>query len=417
MTPREERGLVIAALCKLNFQNGVWVVPSQTATEKKYVVNLKQQTCSCPDHQETGFKCKHQFAVEFTIKRERAADGSVSETRSITFAEKKTYTQDWPAYNLAQTTEKHRFQALLFDLCQRVPQPQRAPGKPGRDRTLLSDAIFAVTFKVYSTVSTRRFSCDLADAHDRGYVSKPIHYNSICAYLEKPELAPILRELIVQSSLPLRAVETVFAPDSSGFSTSRFVRWYDEKYGCERSGHDWVKAHIICVVKTNVITAAAIYGRDAGDCPILPELVNKTAENFTVKEVPADKGYLSADNVDTIAAVGGEAFIAPKSNTTGAVGGLFEKMFHYYQFRRDEFLNHYHQRSNVESTFAMVKAKFRDHVRSRSDVAMKNEVLCKFLCHNICVVHQSQIELGIEPVFWQEEPGPPALLPMTPGAR
>ena len=48
----------------------------------------------------------------------------------------------------------------------------------------------------------------------------------------------------------------------------------------------------------------------------------------------------------------------------------------------------------------MVKAKFRDHVRSRTDDAMKNEVLCKFLCHNIVVVHQSQMELGIEAVFW-----------------
>ena len=52
----------------------------------------------------------------------------------------------------------------------------------------------------------------------------------------------------------------------------------------------------------------------------------------------------------------------------------------------------------------MVKAKFRDHVRSKTDTAMKNEVLCKFLCHNICVLIQSQCELGIEPVFWQNEP-------------
>ena len=54
----------------------------------------------------------------------------------------------------------------------------------------------------------------------------------------------------------------------------------------------------------------------------------------------------------------------------------------------------------------MVKAKFRDHVRSRTDTAMKNEVLCKFLCHNIVVVHQSHVELGIEPVFWQDEAVP-----------
>ena len=50
----------------------------------------------------------------------------------------------------------------------------------------------------------------------------------------------------------------------------------------------------------------------------------------------------------------------------------------------------------------MLKAKFRDHVRSSTDTAMKNEVLCKFLCHNICCVIQSQLELGIEAKFWQK---------------
>ena len=79
----------------------------------------------------------------------------------------------------------------------------------------------------------------------------------------------------------------------------------------------------------------------------------------------------------------------------------------YYQLRRDEFLPHYHQRSNIESMVSMVKAKFRDSVRSKTDVAMRNEVLCKFLCHNICVVIQSQCELGIEPVFWHDGPQEP----------
>ena len=34
---------------------------------------------------------------------------------------------------------------------------------------------------------------------------------------------------------------------------------------------------------------------------------------------------------------------------------------------------------------------------------MVNEVLCKALCHNLCVLIMSQCELGIEPVFWPEE--------------
>jgi len=40
-------------------------------------------------------------------------------------------------------------------------------------------------------------------------------------------------------------------------------------------------------------------------------------------------------------------------------------------------------------------------------------VVCKFLCHNIVVVHQSIIELGIEPVFWQDKPAesPRTVLP------
>ena len=84
-------------------------------------------------------------------------------------------------------------------------------------------------------------------------------------------------------------------------------------------------------------------------------------------------------------AVGATPYIAFKINTTGAVGGLFEKMFHFYSYKRDEFLAAYHKRSNVESTFSMVKAKFGGHIRSKGDTAQINEALCKVLCHNLCV--------------------------------
>jgi transposase len=397
MDPREQRGIILAAMTKIVPQNGLWVVPSQTTPSKSYLVNLQLGTCTCEDFKEWSQKCKHMHAAEIVARREGLHTASLTRAQEVEFAERKTYRQNWPAYNLAQTTEKHRFQVLLRDLCKHLTTPTE---KTGRRRTPMSDVVFAAAYKVYSTVSTRRFMCDLRDAVDRGHMSKRIHYNSISAYLEWDKLTPVLTDLIYQSCVPLRAVEVDFAVDSTGFSTSRFVRWFDEKYGVERSGHDWVKVHVMSGVKTNIVTAVEIKGRNANDAPLFRPLVETTKKSFKINEVSADKAYLSVKNIETVFDAGGTPFIPFKPNSTDGAGGLWEKMRHYYNFNRDDYLGHYHKRSNVESTFSMIKAKFRDHVRSRTDTSMKNEVLCKILCHNLCCVIQSHCELGIEPIFW-----------------
>ncbi len=66
---------------------------------------------------------------------------------------------------------------------------------------------------------------------------------------------------------------------------------------------------------------------------------------------------------------------------------------------RQDFLDHYHRRSNAETVFSMIKGKFGDAVRSKRDTAMVNEALAKVLCHNVCVVIQATHELGISPTF------------------
>jgi transposase len=65
-------------------------------------------------------------------------------------------------------------------------------------------------------------------------------------------------------------------------------------------------------------------------------------------------------------------------------------------YNRGNFLQHYHLRSNVESTNNTIKAKFTDLVRSKDKTAQINEVLLKILCHNICVLISAMFELGIE---------------------
>jgi transposase len=395
--PRQQRGLELAATAKIERKGGAWLVPSQSGNGRYTVIPHDDAPhCTCPDHQDGGHKCKHLFAVEYVLRRESNPDGTVT----ITEAVRETYVQDWRAYNAAQTTEKERFLELLRDLCSGVTEPERQ--RNGRPRLPIQDVIFAACYKVYSTVSARRFMSDLRDALAKGFISKAPHYNSIFNYLENPALTPILRDMITETSLPLKSIETDFACDSSGFTTSRFVRWFDHKYGAPRQQHEWVKCHLMCGVRTNIVTAVEIKDKDASDTKLLPAMVDQTAKNFTLNEVSADKGYGSLKNYKAIQYHGATPYIAFKSIHTGRGGGLWARMFHMYQFHREEFARHYHKRSNVESTFSMIKAKFRDHVRSKTDVAMVNEVLCKIICHNICCLIQESHELGIDTAFWAE---------------
>jgi len=77
-------------------------------------------------------------------------------------------------------------------------------------------------------------------------------------------------------------------------------------------------------------------------------------------------------------------------------------MFHLYSYNQERFMQCYHKRSNVESTFSMIKAKFGDSLRSKTKTAQVNEALCKVLCHNLCCLIQSMFEFQIKPEFWQD---------------
>lgn len=74
-------------------------------------------------------------------------------------------------------------------------------------------------------------------------------------------------------------------------------------------------------------------------------------------------------------------------------------MFHYYSLHQEEYMKHYHKRSNSESMFSMIKAKFGERTKSKAMISQTNEALCKILAHNLCCVIQSMYELGIKPDF------------------
>ena len=318
----------------------------------------------------------------------------MSETRAV----RVTYSQDWRAYNAAQTTEKETFCALLRDLVGSVPEPEQKRGRPSLP---IAEKLFAAAFKVYSTVSGRRFMTDLRGAAHAGHITHAPHYNSVLNVIEDARVTPVLQDLIRRSAEPLKAVETGFAVDSTGFGTSQFYRHFTAKYGGgEQTFRDYVKLHACIGVKTNVITAAEISDRDAHDGPFMAGLVEATAQTFTVARVSADKAYSSRKNLATVELRGAVPFVPFKSDAVGTSDSpMWNRLFHFFHLHRDQFLATYHERSNAESAFSAIKRKFSDSVRSKTEVAQTNEVLLKVLCHNlVCLIHEMH-ETGADVVF------------------
>jgi transposase len=201
-----------------------------------------------------------------------------------------------------------------------------------------------------SSSSSRRFTCDPRDAYANGLIDSRPHFNSVSNYLANPELTGILKNLITMSSLPLKAIETEFAVDSSGFSTCRYVRWFNKKYGREVDNREWVKVHLMCGVNTKVVTSVEVSDWAANDTTHFIPLLARTAQHFEVREVSADKAYLSRKNLNAVESVGGMPFIPFKSNTPEPTeAGMWARMYHLFMCQREAYMEHYHKRSNIES--------------------------------------------------------------------
>lgn len=395
---RKQRGYEIAQKQKVEQKNGVWFVPSQNNPRKSYevILTLSGATCTCEDYQNRGLLCKHYWSVQYILKKEINKDGTITETRTV----RKTYPQDWKNYDLANTQQKDLFQKLLHDLCNTITEPM--PKATGRPSLPMSDMVFTSALKVYTNFSLRRFMCDVKEAQKRGYIEAIPHFTMPSKYMRKEELTPILHQLITASALPLKAVESSFSIDSSGFTPSKFSRWFDKKYGFTRDRKIWYKLHLVNGNATHIIASCEVSSQHLHDSLMLEELTTETHQNFNMQELSADKGYLSDNNLQHLNGLGIKSYIPFKSNSVAnneKKSQIWRNAYNYFVFNQAQFLEHYHQRSNSETVFYMVKTKFGDYTKSKDDTACINEILLKVLCHNICVLISEMFELGIKPEF------------------
>lgn len=408
-TTREERGREIARRGGIRQLGSRYVVPSASnANVPSYIVDLVKQTCTCPDHAERGplgIHCKHQEAVLFWLAWEQ--EGAVNtETGEVALPEKKkrkTYKQNWRAYNAAQTSERERVPYLLYWLCQGyVDEPERPAGKPGRKPIPRREAVYAIVTKVYSLLSTRRAEKDIKDAFERGHLSRVWDHNTIIRALEDETLTDVLVQLVEESGGPLAAIEAVcgqYAADSTGMGTVTYKRWFDVKHKKECGKHLFRKLHFLCGTATHGICAVKVSSE--ADCPVLPELITSADRLHDMKEISADKAYLAKYNLAAIVEAGATPLIPFKSNSVGmpSKSPHWRTMWAHFTLKAEDFYKKYHHRSNAETVVSMLKRNFSGVLRCKLADAQVNEILCMCVLHNLQrIVHMVE-EFGIEVSF------------------
>ncbi len=307
---------------------------------------------------------------------------------------------NWTAYTEAQNNEKRLLMEILSELLSDV-KIEISNGKLGRHYSDMKDICFCLALKTYTKLSSRRLNSDLEKAQQEEFIARVSHFTTIMGWMKMEEMTSLLLHLIKLSALPMKEMETQYSIDSTGFASWQFGRWFDYKFNQVKTCRNWVKGHIMCGTKSHMVVSVELPKAHGADSPQLALLVEKTCKDFNVKEISADRAYLSRKNLHIIVANGALPFIPFKSNSLGKKKGsmVWSKMFEFFHEHPQEYFQHYHRRSNAETVFDMIKQKFGKDVVTRNFQSQTNEVLLKILCHNICCLIAAYYENNIESYY------------------
>ncbi len=320
------------------------------------------------------------------------------------FGEKKTYKQDWPIYSRACSQEKLMFLKILKDAVDHLELDYHYKGN-GRPCAYYGDILKSICIKAYHNYSWWRLESELKIARAMGIIEEVHKRSTLANYMQNPKITLLLHKLYKMIAEPLSQVEVYFAADATGISNKYGnQRWMNIRHTKEEVKHmrEYSKLHIISGIKTNVICSAKVTKGHAHESPLFKPLLDDTAKIFNIKEISADAGYLSKDNVKAIAKIGAKPFImgkknswVPKRGRLSAWGGML-KLWKEHQMY---FAEHYHRRSNVESTFGSLKRKYGDFCRSKKPESQEAEILAKIVCFNASILSESLLSYDLDCSF------------------
>ena len=364
--------------------------------------------CTCPDYAERGgAPCKHLYLVRHWLTDTESSSVPTSQSSPVSTPPKR----NWNLYDQAQVEEYRLFRTILRDLSIGFPELSKHPHSAGRKPIPLREQVYYAVQRSYLGFSLRRSQDFRVQAVAQGLLSDAHFWALPSRFLCREDVTGGLHDMLARSAVPLIGLEDRCAIDSTGLRTTRFNNYRKEEYDPSRE-NIWLKLHALVGVKTHCIPVLEVTAGAANDSPQFPVLLERAVKNgFQFKEVYADKGYQGRQNFNTAAELEILPFIPFKSNQTGATKGspLYYKMFMFFQYRREDFDQHYGQRAQVESTFGAFKQKVGETLASKKFASQTNEILCMAISYNITVLVRQMFEAGILPDILR----PPASAPTS----
>lgn len=315
--------------------------------------------------------------------------------------EKKVYPRNFPIIYAAARSEKLMFFRILKDVVDYLDIPDRYNGN-GRPKANIKDMLKCICIQQYCGLSHWRIESELKIAKQLKIIDNVYRKSAICKYLNDPTISIYLHKIYQTIAVPIAEVEIVAGCDASGMSVQYGRRRWVEIRDDHQLHKDYKKLHIISGTMSNAVYFAIITDGTVHESPQLKFLLEGIKNKFSFQRLVADPGYLSRANADLISENGMQPIILPKKNTTSinkGSSGAWGKMIWFFKNNYEMFLMYYHARSNVESTFSMLKRKFGYEVRSKSMIGQTNEILARIVCLNASILGEVMLEFNLHPKF------------------
>jgi transposase len=328
--------------------------------------------------------------------------------------------RDWSAYDVAQTREIADTLELTRHLVDEAEEHlmnrnQRRARRRGRPATPSSDIAKVLLMQTYFGVPNRVAEGLLWLFGEKLGISQEFSYKTIERGYDREAVNRLLDEVLALTNRPLQGLEKVFAPDGTGFPTSRKENYADHRARQNSEGREagsWPEEPPLTPARVPVFGAGMIgtkfklytawrgsSDRRVGELSHFPYLLARTKElHPDLRMVVGDGLYAGRPQTTLVAEAGAVSRFLPRRNlalkrlgSKGWVPMLMEMV-------RDpqKWFGEYYQREAAEAGFSMVKNR-KGALRKRLGRRKETEAYLRIVQHNVTRLGQLQWIANILP--------------------